>query len=85
MLSTTDIKERTVEQIVDVLADVGTVVTGVFGSDELAAIGVTSMVYARLVMNLEAEFGVEVFSGGEQPPTVRTVDDLVNSFSSAMA
>jgi acyl carrier protein len=84
MLSTTEVKNRTVEQIIEVLADDGVVVSGVSGPEELDAIGVSSMVYARLVMKLEVEFGVEVFSGGDEPPTVRTVDDLVNSFSRAM-
>jgi hypothetical protein len=42
------------------------------------------MVYARLVLKLEAEFDVEVFSGAEQPPNVRTVDDLVDSFARAI-
>jgi acyl carrier protein len=84
MLSATEIRHRTVEHIIEVLADDGVVVSGVDGPDDLVAIGVSSMVYARLVMRLEADFGVEVFSGSEQPPDVRTVDDLVNFFSSAM-
>ena len=85
MLSTTEIRDRTVERIIEVLADDSVEVSGVEGPDELTAIGVSSMVYARLVMRLEADFGVDVFSGGEQPPAVQTVDDLVDSFSRALA
>jgi acyl carrier protein len=84
MLSTADIKERIVDQIMEALEDVGVVVPGISGSDELSALGISSMLYARLVLRLEAEFGVEVFSGGEQPPNARTVDDLVDSFASAI-
>ena len=85
MLSTADIKETIVEQLTETLEDVGVVLPGISGADELSALGVTSMLYARLVLKLEAEFGVEVFSGGDQPPNVRTVDDLVDSFASAIA
>jgi hypothetical protein len=85
MLTAADIKERIVEQLTETLEDVGVVLSGVSGSDDLGALGVTSMLYARLILRLEAEFGVEVFSGGEQPPNVRTVDDLVGSFASAIA
>ena len=83
MLSTAEIKERIVEQITETLEDVGVVIPGLSGSEELSALGVSSMVYARLVLRLEAEFGVEVFSGGGQPPQVRTVDELVDSFARA--
>ena len=84
MLSTAEIKERIVEQITETLEDVGVVIPGLSGSEELKALGVSSMTYARLVLRLEAEFGVEVFSGAEQPPHVRTVDDLVDSFARAI-
>jgi acyl carrier protein len=84
MPSTADIKERIVEQLTETLEDVGVVLSGVNGSDDLGDLGVTSMLYARLILRLEAEFGVEVFSGGDQPPNVRTVDDLVDSFASAI-
>ncbi|MFD7134474.1 phosphopantetheine-binding protein [Streptomyces sp. NPDC059894] len=85
MLSTADIKERVVEQLMETLEDVGVVVPGIDGSDELNALGLSSMLYARLVLKLEAEFGVEVFSGAEQPPNVRTVDDVVDAFARAIA
>jgi acyl carrier protein len=84
MLSATEIKDQTVQQIIEVLADVGVVISGVSGSDDLVELGVSSMVYARLVMKLEMEFEVEVFSGAEQPPDIRTVDDLVDFFSRAL-
>lgn len=84
MLSTADIKERIVGQIMETLEDVGVVAPSISGSDELSALGVSSMLYARLVLRLEVEFGVEVFTGGEQPPQVRTVDDLVDSFASSL-
>jgi acyl carrier protein len=84
MLSTADIKERIVERIVETLEDTGVVVPGISGSDELRALGISSMLYARLVLRLEVEFGVEVFSGAEQPPNAHTVDDLVDSFASAI-
>ena len=84
MLSSADIRERIVGQITETLEDIGVVAPNVSGSDELSALGVSSMLYARLVLRLEAEFGVEVFTGGEQPPQVRTVDDLVDSFVSSL-
>jgi acyl carrier protein len=84
MLSTADIRERIVGQITETLEDIGVVAPSISGSDELSELGVSSMLYARLVLRLEAEFGVEVFTGGEQPPQVRTVDDLVDSFVSSL-
>ena len=84
MLTTADIRERIVTQITETLEDIGVMTPRVSGSDELSGLGVSSMLYARLVLRLEAEFGVEVFTGAEQPPNVRTVDDLVNSFASAI-
>ena len=60
MLSTADIKERIVEELMETLEDIGVVVPGISGSDELSALGISSMLYARLVLRLEAEFGVEV-------------------------
>ncbi|GGU84541.1 acyl carrier protein [Lentzea flava] len=84
MLTTTEIKQRIIEAVVDILAGAGEVVTGVSGSDELVALGVSSMLYARMVMKLEAEFGVEVFDSGEQPAHIRTIDDLADTFSRAM-
>jgi len=37
MLSTTEIKDRTIDHIVEVLADDGVVVSGIDGPDELTA------------------------------------------------
>jgi acyl carrier protein len=84
MLSTADIRERIVEDIMETLADVGVVVSTVKGSDDLTALGVSSMVFARLLLKLEAALGVEVFSSAGQPPNVRTVDELVDAFAVAI-
>lgn len=84
MLSTADIRERVIEVVTDTLADFGVVVATVNGSDDLTALGVSSMAYARLILKLEAALGVEVFSGAGHPPNARTVDDLVDAFARAL-
>lgn len=83
MPSVSEIRNVALAKVVEVLEDDGVEVTEVSGEDDLTNLGVTSMVYAQLIMKLENELGVSPFENNNALPDIHTVDDLVNFFARA--
>ncbi|GAA1397665.1 hypothetical protein GCM10009639_35330 [Kitasatospora putterlickiae] len=80
MTDRTDIGQVVITVITEVLQEEGVSSPEVNGGDSLTAIGVSSLVFARVTIDLEDQLGVDPFGGGLPTGTVRTVDDLVEAY-----
>ncbi|WP_354641714.1 acyl carrier protein [Kitasatospora camelliae] len=78
----TDIKAAVVEQITELLRE-AEVEHGEFtGAERLNAIGLTSLLLARLIIQLEIDLGVDPFAEEDLVISdIRTVDELVDAYA----
>lgn len=85
MLKNIDVRSVVVREISDLLLEEGDDVATVDGQDHLHALGLNSLLLARLLVHLEGEVGVDPFVDAERAVSdVRTVDDLVNIYETAI-
>ncbi|MFD7169268.1 phosphopantetheine-binding protein [Streptomyces violascens] len=54
-------------------------------TDQLTDLGLNSLLLARLIIQLEGEFGSDPFAAGKSIADLRTVGDLVRAYESAPA
>jgi acyl carrier protein len=59
--------------------------TGISGTEELMALGMNSLMLARLIIQLASEFGIDPFAEEiASLADVRVVDDLVTAYERAL-
>ncbi|MFD0306426.1 acyl carrier protein [Streptomyces sp. NPDC127119] len=86
MLSRTEVETLTVKAITEILEEDGDTPPPISGDATLPELGVSSLVFARVAIELEDEFGVDPLKDGpgtESEPW--TVDDLVDTYVRALA
>ncbi|MFB6951285.1 acyl carrier protein [Streptomyces niveus] len=86
MRNRSEIEAAAVKAITEILAEDGEQAPRISGGSALTDLGVTSLVFARVAIDLEDELGVDPFKEspvGEGGP--RTVDDLVDSYVGALS
>ncbi|WP_181797592.1 phosphopantetheine-binding protein [Streptomyces sp. WELS2] len=81
MLNQTEIRQLIERQIQDLLLDPDTD----DGSEDLVRIGLNSITLAQLLIELETELGVDPFQDGVSITDMRTIDDLVQAYTEALA
>ena len=77
------VRTAVLSRITDILAEDGTGPIELTGAEQLHEIGVHSMLLARLLVELEAELGVDPFADDESFVDARTVDDLITAYERA--
>ncbi|MFF8960136.1 acyl carrier protein [Streptomyces sp. NPDC014894] len=86
MLNRSDIASVTVKAITEILEEEGEKPSRISGGDSLTGLGVSSLVFARVAIELEDELGVDPFKEGlEGEVSVQTVDDLIDAYENALA
>lgn len=84
MLSTDTTKQIVLENITDLLQEAEAEHTEIKDSDLLTAIGLSSLLLARLIIQLELETGVDPFAEELLISDVRTVGDLIQAYHSLL-
>jgi acyl carrier protein len=85
MLTTTDITATVHERIDALLKEDGKPVRLLTGDEPLARIGLSSLLLARLIIELEAEFGADPFEEDYVISDVRTVGALADAYVETLA
>ncbi|MFF4549037.1 acyl carrier protein [Streptomyces sp. NPDC001435] len=85
MLTTTDITATVHEQINALLKEAGKPVLLLTGDEPLARIGLNSLLLARLIIQLEMEFGADPFEEDYVISDVRTVGALADAYIETLA
>ena len=85
MLTTTDITATVHENINALLKEAGRPVTLLTGDEPLARIGLNSLLLARLIIQLEIEFGADPFEEEYVISDVRTVRELTDAYVETLA
>lgn len=85
MLTTTDITATVHEQINALLKEAGKPVLLLTGDEPLARIGLNSLLLARLIIQLEMEFGADPFEEDYVISDVRTVGALTDAYIETLA
>ncbi|MFD3522199.1 acyl carrier protein [Streptomyces sp. NPDC058653] len=86
MLSRSEVEAVAVKAITEILEEDGDTPPGISGEAALSDLGVSSLVFARVAIELEDELGIDPFK--EHPgreADQRTVDDLVDTYVRALA
>lgn len=86
MLTQTDVRAVVENEIRDLLLEDDYEVDTLTGQEELVALGLNSLLLARLLIQLEAALGVDPFA--DQTAViwdVRSVDDLVTIYQQAVS
>ncbi|MCX4746051.1 phosphopantetheine-binding protein [Kitasatospora sp. NBC_01287] len=74
------------EQIIDLLAEAGIEHGEITGAEPLNAVGLSSLLLARLIIQLELDLGVDPFAEGDLVVSdVRTVGELAAAYVAASA
>ncbi|MFJ1751579.1 phosphopantetheine-binding protein [Kitasatospora sp. NPDC088134] len=82
MLSTNDLLDLVRGQITDLLEEAGVEHDGITGAEPLNAIGLSSLLLARLIIQLEMETGVDPFAEGDLVLSdVRSVAELADAYA----
>jgi acyl carrier protein len=86
MLARTDVRAVVLEEIRTFLAEESDgAVAEVTGQERVHELGLNSLQWARLVIQLEAEVGADPFAGDEVAISdIRVVDDLVAAYENAV-
>ncbi|MCX4657998.1 hypothetical protein [Streptomyces uncialis] len=85
MSSRSEVEATALRTIAEILEEDGQHAPQVSGASTLDGLGVTSLVLARVVIDLEDQLGVDPFRGGlagDSP--LRTVDDLIDAYTGAL-
>ncbi|MFE4452998.1 acyl carrier protein [Streptomyces sp. NPDC056796] len=86
MLSRSEVEAVAVEAITEILREDGETSPRISGDATLVDLGVSSLVFARVAIELEDELGVDPFKEGPGGEAARrTVDDLVDTYVQALA
>ncbi|GHE61889.1 hypothetical protein GCM10014715_14300 [Streptomyces spiralis] len=85
MLNQTEIRELIEREIRSLLLDPDTDDADDDGSEDLVRIGLNSLTLAQLLIELETELGVDPFQDGVSITEMRTVSDLVQAYTTALA
>ncbi|MFE4059195.1 acyl carrier protein [Streptomyces sp. NPDC059096] len=86
MLSRSEVEAVAVKAITEVLEEEGETAPRLSGNSTLTGLGVSSLVFARVAIELEDELGVDPFKEGPgEEAAQRTVDDLVDTYVRALA
>lgn len=85
MLTGADVRDVVYRQVGELLAETGGNPPAITGEAALHDLGADSLTLARLIIQLEAELGVDPFASDEiTVADVRSVDDLVNVYRTAI-
>lgn len=84
MLSIDTTKKIVIESLTDLLQEAEIEHGPIQESDLLTAVGLTSLLLARLIIQLEMETGVDPFAEDLLISDVRTVHDLVEAYHSRL-
>jgi|GEM_PF-2189021 acyl carrier protein len=85
MLKNIDVRSVVLREISDLLLEEADDVGTVDGQDQLHALGLNSLLLARLLVHLEGEIGIDPFADGDRTVSdIRTVDDLVDAYEAAL-
>jgi len=71
--------------ITDLLNEAGVAVGPLADADQLNALGLDSLLFARLIIQLETEVGVDPFAEDLAVSDVRTVGELTAAYENAAA
>ncbi|MFC9943873.1 acyl carrier protein [Streptomyces pratensis] len=86
MLSRSEVEEAAVRAITEILREDGEDSPRISGDVTLADLGVSSLVFARVAIELEDELGVDPFKEGPGRGAAKTtVDDLVDTYVRTLA
>ncbi|MFI9648084.1 phosphopantetheine-binding protein [Streptomyces sp. NPDC052040] len=85
MLKTTDVRTLVHQLVTGILREEAPDLPEPTGQEELAALGLTSLMLARLVIELEAATGADPFSEDVVLSDVRYLDDLAGVYERALA
>lgn len=80
MLTKTDVQSIVEKEIRKLLLESNGKADALSAQDELYDLGLNSLMLARLIIQLEAEFGVDPFTEAEAIADVRSVGDLVGAY-----
>lgn len=82
MLSSNEVLTLVREQIADLLEEAEVEHGEIIGTEPLNAIGLSSLLLARLIIQLEMETGIDPFSEGDLVVSdVRTVGELADAYA----
>jgi acyl carrier protein len=85
MLTQQDVRTTVENEILALLMDRDPDTEPLSVDDALFEIGLNSLTLAQLLIQLEAEFGVDPFDGESSITDMRTVGDLVEAYERALA
>ncbi|MBO3734977.1 phosphopantetheine-binding protein [Glycomyces niveus] len=72
--------------VIDLLEEAGVEHGAIDGSEALNAVGLNSLLLARLIIQLEIEFGADPFGEGDLVISdVRTVGELADAYAAAVS
>lgn len=82
---TTEIRDKVMELLKDVLADEGERIETIGPDDDLSVLGVNSVTFIRLVLALEMEFGVSWEDDDLQYQNFLTLNNIIQYVETSMA
>ncbi|MFD9128011.1 phosphopantetheine-binding protein [Kitasatospora sp. NPDC059571] len=85
MLNQTQIRELIDREIRTLLLDPDNEAAAAEDSEDLIELGLNSLTLAQLLIELEMELGVDPFADGVSITDMRTVSDLVQAYTAALA
>lgn len=85
MLSRDTTRSIVVEAIAALLEESGAERSEISGSQSLIDVGLGSLLIARLIIQLETEIGVDPFAEDILISDIRSIDELVNAYHSALS
>jgi len=85
MLNHTEIREIVEREIQSLLLDPEGDAAAAADTQDLIELGLNSLTLAQLLIQLEMELGVDPFEDGVSITDMRTIDDLVQAYLSALA
>jgi acyl carrier protein len=85
MLAAADVRTVVHQQIQDLMIEAHIEVTPLTGQELLHELGVNSLMLARLIIQLEAELGIDPFAKDVVISDVRSVNDMVNAYEGTSA
>lgn len=85
MLTRSEIRSTVYSEIIDLLAEAGTEVGGLTGAEPLHELNLSSLLLARLIIQLESAVGVDPFAEHAVLSDVGSVDELVAVYEDATA
>lgn len=85
MLAAADVRTIVRDQIQQLLREADQPTPDITGKELLADLGVSSLMLARLIVQLETEFDVDPFTDDVELTDVRSVDQMVDAYQRALA